>query len=322
METTVPQSDTQAGEGHPAAVIGPRGAGALLLRALARGPQSVGDLVAGTGLSQPNVSNHLARLRERGIVRSRREGRQVIYQLASAGLAHFVAAHVGGADPRPALPQLSEEFLQAVLTLREEEAIRVVDGALAAGVSWRDVYLRVFQPAMLRVGELWAEGQLSVASEHLITAIVQRLLHRLSLGLPVAPAAGAPTALVGCVEGEMHTLGARMVADFLQAQGWRVWYLNGYLPADHLLEAVRTYLPDAIVLSLSGADHAQSLEATVARLRRWRGEQPLPLLVAGGRYFSVPRHVPGLDVQGTDVEEVTARVEALVAGIRARRPAG
>lgn len=302
-----------------------RGAGAVLLRALALGPRSVSELVAATGLTQPNVSNHLARLRARGVVQSHREGRQVIYQLASAGLAHLVAAHVAPADeaaPEARLVELEGEFVAALLTLREEEAARVVDGALASGVSWRDVYLRLFEPALQRVGDLWERGELSVAGEHLITGIVQRLLHRLSLSLPAAPEANAPSALVACVEGEMHTLGGRMVADFLQAQGWRVWYLNGYLPSDHLLEAVRGHLPDAVVLSVAGDEHAPQLAATVARLNRWRGEQPLPLLVAGGRYFAAAREVAGLDVQGTDIEAVTARMHARVAEIRAGRAGG
>ena len=40
------------------------------------------ELVALTGLSQPNVSHHLACLKECGLVASRQEGRFVYYALA------------------------------------------------------------------------------------------------------------------------------------------------------------------------------------------------------------------------------------------------
>ena len=46
------------------------------------GERCVSDLVAATGLSQSNVSGHLACLKDCGLVVSRQEGRFVYYQLA------------------------------------------------------------------------------------------------------------------------------------------------------------------------------------------------------------------------------------------------
>ncbi|MCM8747781.1 metalloregulator ArsR/SmtB family transcription factor [Thermomicrobiaceae bacterium CFH 74404] len=53
-----------------------------LLEALRSGEKSVSELVADTGLSQPNASGHLACLKECGLVASRQEGRFVYYALA------------------------------------------------------------------------------------------------------------------------------------------------------------------------------------------------------------------------------------------------
>ena len=53
-----------------------------LLETLRRGAQTVGELVAATGLSQPNVSNHLACLRDCGLVVAEQEGRHVTYHLS------------------------------------------------------------------------------------------------------------------------------------------------------------------------------------------------------------------------------------------------
>ncbi|MCC2669089.1 MAG: putative cobalamin binding protein [Armatimonadetes bacterium] len=298
------------GRGAPAVV---RGTGGTILRELALGEKSVTELVQATGMSQPNVSNHLGRLRDRGLVAGERRGRQIVYRLASAGLAHLMllhGEHPSGPAPQPDL--IAEQFLQAVLTLREEEPVRLVDGAMAAGLEWRDLYLGVFVPTLERIGDLWERGELTVANEHLITGIVLRLLHRLSLALPPAPDEQAPTAIVGCVEGELHSVGGRMVADFLLARGWRAWYLNGYLPADYLMEAVLAHSPDAVVLCISMEECTAHLEATVARLRECRAGGRLPLIVAGGRYFSGGRVHPGLDLCGTDIETVTAELDRMV----------
>lgn len=291
----------------------PHGAGAAILRALALSPKNVSELVNATGLSQPNVSNHLARLRERGLVRSRRQGRQIIYEVTTASLAHFVLTQAAPEAPNgPPIAEVAREFLEAVLTFREEAAVRVADAALAGGLSWKDLYLFVFSPALVRVGELWEEGELSVGAEHLITGITMRLVHRLSMNLPVSPSEDAPSAVVGCVEGELHTLGGRMAADFLQAQGWRVWYLNGFLPLEHLMEAVQRHRPHAVVLCLSTAEREPELQRSIVRLRDWRGERPLPVLVGGGRYFDGRESVAGLDLQGTDIRMVTDTMEMRV----------
>lgn len=53
-----------------------------ILDALRPGPRSVGEVVEETGLSQPNVSNHLACLLDCGLVAREQRGRYVYYRLS------------------------------------------------------------------------------------------------------------------------------------------------------------------------------------------------------------------------------------------------
>ncbi len=62
-----------------------------ILEALRAGRRSVGEIVEETGLSQPNVSNHLSCLRECGLVISTQEGRYVRYQLSDPRVAALIA---------------------------------------------------------------------------------------------------------------------------------------------------------------------------------------------------------------------------------------
>ncbi|MFQ5800971.1 MAG: ArsR/SmtB family transcription factor [Candidatus Hydrothermarchaeales archaeon] len=50
---------------------------------LQEGERSVSELSASTGLSQSSVSQHLAILRERGVVATRRDGNTVFYRIAN-----------------------------------------------------------------------------------------------------------------------------------------------------------------------------------------------------------------------------------------------
>lgn len=60
-----------------------------LLDVLLDGPRPVGELVAATGLSQPNTSRHLRILREAGLVGSQPDGRRRLYALQPDGFAEL-----------------------------------------------------------------------------------------------------------------------------------------------------------------------------------------------------------------------------------------
>ncbi|MFA7602846.1 MAG: metalloregulator ArsR/SmtB family transcription factor [Novosphingobium sp.] len=62
----------------------------LLLCRLAQGELSVGQLVELCDQSQSSVSQHLARLREGGLVRTRRDGTTIHYSLADESVRQLI----------------------------------------------------------------------------------------------------------------------------------------------------------------------------------------------------------------------------------------
>ncbi|MDS1272524.1 metalloregulator ArsR/SmtB family transcription factor [Lipingzhangella sp. LS1_29] len=63
-----------------------------IVRRLATGEARVSDLVAQLGLAQSTVSQHVACLRDCGLVHGRAEGRQVFYHLTHPELLHMLTA--------------------------------------------------------------------------------------------------------------------------------------------------------------------------------------------------------------------------------------
>ncbi|AQZ63388.1 hypothetical protein BKM31_19690 [[Actinomadura] parvosata subsp. kistnae] len=75
-----------------------------VLQRLAQGEASVSELTSHTGVTQPNMSNHLAVLRSAGLVTCRRLGRVVRYRLASpeaADLVHGLTRFATSERPAP-----------------------------------------------------------------------------------------------------------------------------------------------------------------------------------------------------------------------------
>jgi DNA-binding transcriptional ArsR family regulator len=62
----------------------------IVLRELQKGERSVGALQQALGLSQPALSQHLARLRMDGVVATRRQSQTIYYSLASEKVARLI----------------------------------------------------------------------------------------------------------------------------------------------------------------------------------------------------------------------------------------
>ena len=61
-----------------------------ILETLRAGERTVSDLVQATGLTQPNVSNHLSCLRDCGLVTVRQQGRFAYYSLSDERVAQLL----------------------------------------------------------------------------------------------------------------------------------------------------------------------------------------------------------------------------------------
>jgi methanogenic corrinoid protein MtbC1 len=171
-------------------------------------------------------------------------------------------------------------------------------------MSLAGLYQRVVTPAMHELGRLWEAGAITVADEHLATALTHRVLAALrpprhfEQGFD-APAA-RPCALMAAVQGERHALGLRMAADLLEGAGYRVAYLGADVPSEAILQAVQAFTPDLVGLSATMPESAQHLEDVAAALGE---EHPrLPLLL-GGQGSGSPRRDGGTVVESLELLE-------------------
>ncbi len=84
-----------------------------IVERLTNGPAAVSELVALAGEAQSKVSNHLAVLRERGLVSVTRLGRQRLYEIADPSVAQLVESLLVIAGRRPERLQLSPSLAKA-----------------------------------------------------------------------------------------------------------------------------------------------------------------------------------------------------------------
>ena len=155
----------------------------------------------------------------------------------------------------------------------------VLDEGLAAGIPLAELHLGVLQPAQYRIGRLWQRNLITPAREHLATAITASVMVDLVAATPHALGNGS-CVLVACVEGELHDLGARMVADLLEVDGIGARFLGANVPTDSLPGIIREEQPQLVILSMTMPEHLEQLRAAVAGIRRAQSAH-MPVFVGG-----------------------------------------
>ena len=190
--------------------------------------------------------------------------------------ARFVARLRG----RP-ITLLRDRFLAALVAGAPREALDIlVEEAAGEDLPAPKLYLEVVQPSLYEVGRLWQEKLLREIHVHMAVDIARTAIAQLRSLLP----GGSPnghSAVVACVEGELHDVGGRMVADFLEMSGFQVSFLGANVATATLEQLVRERPPRLLALSATRTASLVALQRAVAAVRRLAGEQTL--IAVGGQ---------------------------------------
>lgn len=138
---------------------------------------------------------------------------------------------------------------------------------------------KVIAPLAVKVGDLWQNGVITAAHEHFASAVIRNFLVRNSK--PYALNGSAPTIVVATPAGQLHEIGAVMVAAAASDMGWRVIYLGTSLPAVEIVGAVVQNQARALALSIVFPGDDPQLPGELENLRKQLPAETK--IVAGGR---------------------------------------
>ena len=227
---------------------------------------------------------------------------------------------LAGVDAAPealALTPLSpaaEAYFTAAKDEGPVEAGHLVSELAATGLSPGDIYVDVLAPAMRRAGELWQANQFSVAEEHYFTAVTQRVMGRLFSDTVLGRGRG-PSVVISCVAGELHELGARMLCDLLELEGYNTHYLGASMPPRAIVDFASMRNARVLALSASITPHLRPLREAIALLRADPRCAGMKVLVGGAAFSGMPTlwRLMGADAWAPDAAAGIAEVRRLTA---------
>lgn len=207
----------------------------------------------------------------------------------------------GQPDPGPGRshlsgPEIRDIFLRSILKGQRLAATQILQEAHHLGHSKAEIYVQFIQESLYEVGRLWESGQASVAQGHVASVTVQGVLA--DLHHPAGPAGSKASVIMTGVEGERHELGARMVADMLESEGYRVIFLGADLPAEAVLAKLVKVKPDWLGISATTEARLPQVEALVKLVHSTLGQDGPRILLGGAAFRERPELVQQWRVAG------------------------
>lgn len=224
------------------------------------------------------------RLIDRAIAGGRRIGQ--VARLADPELTALVDADRAAAGRRA--PQAgavdleaSTELIDAAMADVEALDGRALDELLRRTLAMHGTegfVMRVAVPLLRRIGDEWHAGRLTIAEEHLASAVVESVV--LDAMRAMRAAHGSPALLVATPSGSRHVIAAALAGALAASDGWHVTFLGGDLPVREIAASARARNVQAVALSMLYAEHEEEI---VGALRTLRDALPaqVPLIVGG-----------------------------------------
>jgi methylmalonyl-CoA mutase cobalamin-binding domain/chain len=138
---------------------------------------------------------------------------------------------------------------------------------------------QVVAPVAEAIGDLWREGTITAAHEHFASAAIRVFLGNAARNFALP--SNAPHLVVATPAGQLHELGAVMVAAAAADVGWRVTYLGTSLPAAEIAASAMQNKAQGVALSIVYPADDEHLPSELEKLRRYL--PPETKLFVGGR---------------------------------------
>ena len=146
-------------------------------------------------------------------------------------------------------------------------------------------YQDLLQPVMYRIGELWERGEISVSREHLASSLANTAVSSQYVRVMSEFQPQKGRILVTAASNEFHVLGAQMIANCLEAEGWEVDYLGADTPSEDLVGYIWDQRPDVVALSVTMPFNLIQCKDIVERVKK-EFQESRPKIMLGGLAFA------------------------------------
>lgn len=180
--------------------------------------------------------------------------------------------------------ELYNDFLKALLKPDVNVAIEISNAFIKTDDDIKSFWEHIILPALYSVGNKWAIAEISVGEEHTATSICQRVMSE-HYSKIIKHIEKKTRVLVTTSPNELHEVGARMLADILELNGYDVRFLSSHSTLGEKLEMIYTEDIELIAISTTVVSNISKTKEIVDEIRE-KFKDKTPKIVVGGQAFT------------------------------------
>jgi trimethylamine corrinoid protein len=210
--------------------------------------------------------------------------------------------------------ELFAKMAQTIIDGEDEEAARLAQEGLDAGLDAAEILDKGFVKGIEEVGELFAKGEFFLPE---LVQGAEAMKAAVAVLEPALEAAGGAThslgtAIAGTVAGDIHEIGKTIVCSMMSAAGFKVVDLGCDIPVETFVERVKADKPDLLLLSALLTTTMPNQAKTIEALKEAGLRDGVKVMIGGAPTTRAWADEIGADGYAEDAIEAVAAAKGLL----------
>jgi MerR family transcriptional regulator, light-induced transcriptional regulator len=198
------------------------------------------------------------------------------------------------ANKEKLLAKIQEEIFALLTGCNLADLIKIYD-KYSSLFGLANFYDKLLKPVMYKIGELWEQGKLDVATEHACTNTASSLVKVINEQISHSKAARSQYKILICTpDGELHSLVCNIIESLLISKGFKVYNISPSVPSESIIDYLNDIQPDIILISITIVDNIKPAERLIKEIRL--KYHKVPIIMGGSGLNKVDDYVVNDDV--------------------------
>ena len=174
-----------------------------------------------------------------------------------------------------------EKYLEALLNGDRLACRAIIEETMKSGVPANNVYMDIVWPIMVEIDALYRNDKIDSAQESMATRINRTIVDQLQNKLP-RKAEKAKRVVVCSAASEHGELGAQMITDLFESDGWNVRFLGSSVNNDDIMSFIHSFVPDILVIYGTESKSAPDIRRLIDTIRNVNAFPDMKIMLSGG----------------------------------------
>jgi MerR family transcriptional regulator, light-induced transcriptional regulator len=156
-----------------------------------------------------------------------------------------------------------------------------------------EFYDKLLKPVMYRIGDLWEQEKLDVATEHASTntaiSLIKVINERIAARIRTPEISSQRKTVICTPDGELHGLACNMIESLLLSKGVKVYNISTSIPTDYIMDFMCELQPDIIFISITLEENIKPAERLIQKIHQKHNNR-LPVVVGGSAFNKIDQN--------------------------------